>query len=90
MALESSVEKWVDFYAKERGGRAFKLTGYTGIPDRLVLLPNGITIFVETKRPDGGIISKAQRMVHRSLRGLGFRVFVPCTKHEVQQMFKEL
>ncbi len=90
LPLERSVEYWVVYYAKERGGKAFKLVGYTGIPDRLILLPHGVIAFAETKRPKGGKVATAQKLRHKFLRALGFRVFVPCTKHEVEQMFLEL
>jgi hypothetical protein len=90
MVLESSVERWVDATAQEHGGRAFKLTGYTGIPDRLILLPNSVIAFAETKKPVGGILSTAQKLRHKFLRSLGFKVFVPCTKQEVLDMFGEL
>ncbi len=88
--LESSVEDWVDVFAKQRGGRAIKLTGYNGITDRLILLPNEKVVFAETKKPVGGVLSKVQTMRHRWLRFLGFKVFVPCTKQQVEQMFEEL
>lgn len=90
MTLEVNVEKWVDAFAKKRGGRAFKLTGYTGIPDRLIVLPQSVVAFAETKKPAGGVLSAAQKLRHKFLRGLGFRVYVPCTKHQVEQMFEEL
>lgn len=90
MVLEKSVEDWVVDIAKARGGKAFKLTGYNGIPDRLVLLPNGVFAFAETKKPAGGILSSKQVIRHKWLRSLGFKVFVPCTKQQVEQMFGEL
>ncbi len=89
MVLENSVEDWVDFYARERGGRAFKFTGYTGIPDRLILLPDSVAFFAETKKPVGGVLAKVQKIRHKWLMALGFRVYVPCTKQEVEAMFLE-
>ena len=90
MTLEKSVEDWVVTFAEDLGGRALKLTGYTGIPDRLVILPGAVIAFVETKRPKGGKVAKAQKLRHKFLRGLGFRVYVPCTKQEVEHVFQEL
>ena len=37
--------------AKQAGGRLLKLTGYKGVQDRLLLMPYGIAVFVEFKRP---------------------------------------
>ena len=86
MVREASVEFWVGALAEELGGKAFKLEGYTGIPDRLVLLPGGIIFFVETKTV-GGRLSPAQRIRHKFLRALGFDVFVPYTRQSVEKIF---
>lgn len=90
MTLERNVEEWVKVLAEEQGGQAIKLTGYTGIPDRLLLLPGGVIAFVETKRPKGGVLAKVQSLWHKRLRAMGFKVFVPCTKQQAQQMFEDL
>lgn len=34
--------------------------GWSGVPDRIVLLPGGVAFFVETKRPKGGKYSPMQ------------------------------
>ena len=52
----------------------FESPGYTGVPDRLVLLPGGKVLFVELKRP-GQHERVRQKYVHEVLRGLGFEVF---------------
>jgi hypothetical protein len=48
--------------------------GYTGVPDRMILLPGGKVVFVETKQP-GKKERRRQLYVHKVLRGLGFTVF---------------
>ena len=46
----------------------FTSPSLTGVPDRIVITPQGKIIFVELKK-DGGIISARQKFVHKILRG---------------------
>lgn len=48
--------------------------GFTGIPDRLILLRGGFVVFVETK-DTGKSERKRQNYVHGLLRSFGFTVF---------------
>lgn len=84
--MEKSVEWWVVQYSGELGGKALKLTGYNGIPDRLVLLPDAIAFFVETKAKNGRL-SRIQIERKKFLEGLGFKVYVPFTKADVEKIF---
>ena len=61
---------------KTMGGWCLKLVcpGFTGMPDRLVLLPGGVIGFVELKRP-GQRERQRQQFVQARLRKMGFRVF---------------
>jgi hypothetical protein len=52
----------------------FESPGFTGVPDRMILLPGGRVIFVETKQP-GKKERKRQLYVQGLLRALGFEVF---------------
>lgn len=51
----------------------FESPGFTGVPDRMILLPGGNLIFVEMKQP-GKKERKRQEYVHGVLRVLGFEV----------------
>lgn len=53
-------------------GEAVKLdpAGRVGIPDRLLILPHRI-VFVEVKRPGGGVVSAAQHEWRRRLMAWG-------------------
>ncbi len=74
---EEVIEKHLVNEVKKAGGIAYKFTspGRRGVPDRIVLLPNGKIIFVECKspsekpRPD-------QLREHARLFALGFNVVV--------------
>lgn len=74
---EKQLEKRFRLAVKSRGGLALKLTtpGFTGIPDRLNLLPQGRLFFAEFKFGKGKL-SMRQEAVIRVLRGLGFEVWV--------------
>lgn len=74
---EKTTEAKLAQAAKARGGMAPKLTcpGLDGMPDRIVLMPEGRVGFVEAKAP-GKATRPLQESRHRALRRLGFKVFV--------------
>lgn len=51
--LEKHIESKLRKKVKELGGRAYKFVspGNSGVPDRLIVLPNGKIGFAELKRP---------------------------------------
>ena len=59
------------------------------MPDRLVCIPGGKAIFVETKRPKGGRLSHIQRYRHKELRLMGFDVRVINTGEAVEEFIAE-
>lgn len=62
---------------RECGGECLKFVspGNAGVPDRIVLLPNGKMQFVELKAP-GEKPRPLQVAVHEEFRRLGFEVLV--------------
>lgn len=72
-AIDAEIVKRV----KAMGGMAIKLTSahYTGLPDRLILLPEGRIWFIEVKSK-GVKPTKRQLLVHSLIRQLGFDVYV--------------
>ena len=74
---EKQIERRLVRMTSQMGGMALKFVspGCDGVPDRLVLLPEGKVGFVEVKAP-----GKKPRMLqvkrHEKLRELGFQVFV--------------
>lgn len=74
---EKVIEKKLVMEVKKRGGSCpkFMSPGFDGMPDRLVLLPDGKAGFVEVKA-SGKKPRPLQLARHKLLRGLGFQVFV--------------
>lgn len=72
--LEKEIEKKLRKKVETLGGRCLKWTcpGWSGVPDRIVLLPGGRIYFVETKRPKGGELSALQKKWSAWLTALGF------------------
>ena len=72
--LEKDIEKKLVNMVKHRGGLCLKWVcpGWAGVPDRIVLLPGGKVIFVELKRPKGGVVSTRQKWWAHKLTLLGF------------------
>ncbi len=73
---EKQIEQKLIKAAKVVGGLAIKFTspGFDGMPDRLVLLPQGKMAFVEVKAP-GKTMQPLQEKRKRQLEILGFLVF---------------
>lgn len=72
--LEKEIEKKLRLMVERHGGLCLKWVcpGWSGVPDRIILLPRGRVIFVETKRPKGGVLSKMQGWWQKKLTALGF------------------
>ena len=74
MRPETPVERALVAAVSARGGLAIKLAPtMRGLPDRLILLPNGETRLVELKAP-GEMPRESQKMVHRHLEAMGHPV----------------
>lgn len=77
MKNEKQIEQKLVTETRKKGGLAVKFVSpsFSGMPDRLVLLPHGVMGFVEVKAP-----GKKPRLLqvsrHAMLREMGFRVFV--------------
>lgn len=72
--LEREIEAKLRKLVREHGGLCLKWTcpGWAGVPDRICLFPGGRVIFIELKRPSGGVIAKRQQYWIEKLRSLGF------------------
>ena len=75
--LEKTIEHKLVVTVKKHGGIAVKFVSpnYDGMPDRLVLLPDGVCAFVEVKAPNKKP-RPLQKARHKMLKRLGFKVYV--------------
>ncbi|MBE6105282.1 VRR-NUC domain-containing protein [Anaerovibrio lipolyticus] len=85
--LEKQIERKLCDEVKNRNGMCLKQTGLAGIPDRLVLLPNGKCAFVELKAP-GEKPRKLQQMRMKQLKKLGFKCFVIDGMEQIKPMLE--
>lgn len=72
--IEKKLHTGVRALSKKALCLKFESPGYTGVPDRIILLPGGKVIFAETKAP-GKKERKRQVYVQEVLRDLGFEVY---------------
>ncbi|MCR4638254.1 VRR-NUC domain-containing protein [Ruminococcus sp.] len=88
---EKFIEHKLREIVRERGGIALKFVspGFSGVPDRLVLMPNGKIAFVEVKAP-GEKPRALQVSRHKLLRRLGFKVYVLDSMAGIQRIIEEV
>lgn len=70
--LEKEIEKFLVREVKKIGGISFKFIspGNAGVPDRIVILPNGRVVFAELKT-DKGKLTKLQEVQIKKISDLG-------------------
>lgn len=88
--LEKDVEKYLVKRVKEADGIAYKFVspGHNGVPDRICVLPGGVAIFVEVKKPDGRL-SPVQVMQLQALFRRDHNVAVVWSKEDVDRLISE-
>lgn len=86
--LEKDIERALVGMVKRHGGLCLKWVcpGWSGVPDRIILLPGGRVLFAETKRPKGGEVRKLQAWWHQQLHRLGFQCWVVYNRADVNQL----
>lgn len=85
--LEAALVKAINKFK----GLCIKLwpLSFSGLPDRMILLPGARIIFVETKFK-GGQLRPRQVIVQRQLRDLGFRAENIKSTQELNEFIKQL
>lgn len=88
---EKQIENKLATEAKKLGGIALKFVSpsFDGMPDRLVLIPDGHIAFVELKAL-GKKPRPLQLARHRLLWSLGFRVYVIDSVEQIGGMLDEI
>lgn len=86
MTLEKDIETKLRKMVEAHGGLCLKWVcpGWSGVPDRIILLPGGRVMFAETKRPKGGKLEALQKWWQRRLQGLGFWAVVVWDETDLQ------
>ena len=89
--LEKAIERKMVQALEARGALAWKFTspGRQGVPDRIVLLPGGRVVFVETKTQIGRL-SAAQRITIKKMRDLGHDVRVVYGAEQAARLIEEV
>lgn len=88
---ERTIEQKLAIAVKKHGGICPKFTspGFDGMPDRIVLMPNGKMAFVEVKAP-GEKPRPLQRARHGMLKQLGFKVYVLNSVEQIEMIIHEI
>lgn len=89
---ENEVEAYLRRQVEKLGGLCLKIPAdyMRGVPDRIVLLPHGVLVWVETKRPSGGRVSGSQLVVHEMLRRLGQQVVIVWSKEDADDLLHRI
>jgi hypothetical protein len=90
---EKSIEQKLKDKVERAGGQAIKFYSqtFTGLPDRIVMMPSSRLWFVETKAPGKKVKDGSrQALVHKQFKALGFDVRVVATPEQLQEFLKEI
>lgn len=88
---EKEVEGYLVRRMEETGYKVYKFIPdqRVGMPDRIVVLPEGKCIWVETKT-SGGNLSEIQKLRHMELKDHGQRVEVVWDKKDVDALVRNI
>ncbi|MEK4142112.1 VRR-NUC domain-containing protein [Paenibacillus sp. FSL L8-0696] len=89
--LEREIESALGKSVKALGGLYWKFVspGMNGVPDRIIALPGGLTVYVELKKP-GEQPRPLQLKRHQELRERGHLVYVIDTLEGVHAFIQEV
>ncbi len=88
---EKVIEQKLVKAVRRKGGLALKFVspGFDGMPDRIILLPEGKMAFVEVKA-NGKKPRNLQISRHRILRKRGFQVFILDDEKQIKKIIDEI
>lgn len=88
--LEKEIEKILVQGVKALGGKAYKWVspGNNGVPDRIVILPRKVPVFVELKT-ESGSLTALQKVQIQKLKSLGQKVRVLRGEEGVRDFLNE-
>ena len=84
---ERAIERYLTDRVRDMGGVCLKYSnpGMAGYPDRVCLLPGGVTVWVELKSRDGRL-SGIQRIRIAGMRRMGHTVYVCRSRADVDSV----
>lgn len=87
---ESKIENYLKTEVGKYNGMCLKFTSsVSGVPDRIVILPDNLIYFVELKQ-EKGRLSKIQKYMHKQFNKRGVPVYVPYSKNDVDEFIEEV
>lgn len=89
---EREVESYLGDAVEKIGGKCIKFVPdlMPGMPDRIIVLPGGVLVWCELKKPKGGKLSSLQKLRHKWLRRMGQEVHVVWTKEQADELVAQL
>lgn len=89
MIREADIERYFKREVEKHGAIVWKFVSpnQSGVPDRIVLMPNGAAVFAEIKAP-GKKPRPLQQAVFEKMARLNFRVWVIDTHDAVSEFVK--
>lgn len=91
MESEKDTEAYLAREVRARGGRSYKWVspGCAGVPDRIVIKPNGGGVFFVETKSEGRTSTPQQRKRQAELRALGCTVYADIdTKEKVREVIE--
>lgn len=87
---ERDIEQYLVKRVKQAGGEAYKWVspGNSGVPDRIVVLPGGLVIFVECKAPGKRPTALQHAQLHRLL-DLSVPVYIIDSTSQVDMLLED-
>lgn len=84
---EKAIERYLTDRVRDMGGVCLKYSnpGMAGYPDRVCLLPGGVTVWIELKSRDGRL-SGIQRIRIAGMRRMGHTVCVCKSKEDIDSV----
>lgn len=89
---ESALEKATLIALTKHGALCYKFASPSkrGVPDDIILLPNGVAVFIEFKHPNGrGVLSKLQKHQIDKIDQQNFTVFIVDSITEANRVIGE-
>lgn len=90
--IEKDIETKLIRLVAAHGGLCLKWVcpGWSGVPDRIILLPGGRIIFVETKRPKDGRVAPLQRWWGNKLKSFGFDHYIARNEKDLADISRRI